>query len=170
MSTEAQTIDTGGTPPAGAAPAGAAAAAGPDWRQVSGGLLMQTPDTGTEPGDFAASWQLVSGRAADASLLADLEFAWRACRAVKSNAILLAAGQASVGIGMGQVNRVDSCRLAVARAGDRAAGLVEGMEAWLWSSRLGCPRLRWPGPGHTRLGTPWLGRARPGGQGRGVAG
>ena len=94
-----------------------------DWRQVSGGMLMQTPDTGAEPGDFAANWQLVAGAAADASLLADLEFAWRACRAVKSNAILLAAGLASVGIGMGQVNRVDSCRLAVTRAGDRAVGL-----------------------------------------------
>ena len=53
-------------------------------------------------------------------MLADLAFAWRACRAVKSNAILLASGGASVGVGMGQVNRVDSCRLAVERAGDRA--------------------------------------------------
>jgi phosphoribosylaminoimidazolecarboxamide formyltransferase/IMP cyclohydrolase len=103
---------------------------GPDWRQVSGGMLMQTPDTGTEPGDFAANWRLVAGAAADASLLADLEFAWRACRAVKSNAILLAAGQASVGIGMGQVNRVDSCRLAVTRAGDRAVGSAAASDAF----------------------------------------
>jgi phosphoribosylaminoimidazolecarboxamide formyltransferase / IMP cyclohydrolase len=117
----------------GASAAGAAAAlgwSGPDWRQVSGGLLMQSPDTGTEPGDFAANWQLVAGAAADATLLADLEFAWRACRAVKSNAILLAAGQASVGIGMGQVNRLDSCRLAVARAGDRAAGSAAASDAF----------------------------------------
>ncbi len=91
---------------------------------------MQTPDAGTEPGDFAANWQLVAGAAADASLLADLEFAWRACRAVKSNAILLAAGRASVGIGMGQVNRVDSCRLAVARAGDRAVGSAAASDAF----------------------------------------
>jgi phosphoribosylaminoimidazolecarboxamide formyltransferase / IMP cyclohydrolase len=103
---------------------------GQDWRQVSGGMLMQTPDTGTEPGDFAANWRLVAGAAADATLLADLEFAWRACRAVKSNAILLAASQASVGIGMGQVNRVDSCRLAVARAGDRAAGSAGASDAF----------------------------------------
>ncbi len=103
---------------------------GEDWRQVSGGMLMQTPDTGAEPGDLAASWRLVAGTAADAALLADLEFAWRACRAVKSNAILLAAGQASVGIGMGQVNRVDSCRLAVARAGDRAAGSAGASDAF----------------------------------------
>jgi len=91
---------------------------------------MQTPDTGTEPGDVAANWRLVAGPAADTSLLADLEFAWRACRAVKSNAILLAAGQASVGIGMGQVNRVDSGRLAVSRAGDRAAGSAAASDAF----------------------------------------
>jgi phosphoribosylaminoimidazolecarboxamide formyltransferase / IMP cyclohydrolase len=109
------------------APAGLAAL---EWRQVSGGTLMQSPDTGAEPGDFAANWRLVAGPAADASLLADLEFAWRACRAVKSNAILLAVGQASVGIGMGQVNRVDSCRLAVTRAGDRAVGSAAASDAF----------------------------------------
>ena len=103
---------------------------GHDWRQVSGGMLMQTADTGSEPGDFAANWRLVAGPAADTTLLADLEFAWRACRAVKSNAILLAAGQASVGIGMGQVNRVDSCRLAVTRAGDRAVGSAGASDAF----------------------------------------
>jgi len=62
--------------------------------------------------------------------LADLEFAWRAARSVKSNAILLAQDGASVGIGMGQVNRVDSCRLAVQRAGDRAAGSVAASDAF----------------------------------------
>ena len=104
--------------------------AGPDWRQVSGGLLMQTPDTGQEPGDNAGNWKLVAGAPATPEVLADLEFAWRACRAVKSNAILLASGQASVGIGMGQVNRVDSCRLAVTRAGERAAGSVAASDAF----------------------------------------
>ena len=108
----------------------AGGAGGQDWRQVSGGLLMQTADAAVEPGDSAANWQLVAGPAADARLLTDLEFAWRACRAVKSNAILLATGQASVGIGMGQVNRVDSCRLAVARAGDRAAGSAAASDAF----------------------------------------
>ena len=63
-------------------------------------------------------------------MLADLAFAWRACRAVKSNAILLAADGASVGVGMGQVNRVDSCRLAVERAGERAAGSVAASDAF----------------------------------------
>ena len=65
-----------------------------------------------------------------AEVLADLAFAWKACRAVKSNAILLASDGASVGVGMGQVNRVDSCRLAVSRAGDRAAGSVAASDAF----------------------------------------
>jgi phosphoribosylaminoimidazolecarboxamide formyltransferase / IMP cyclohydrolase len=118
--------------PLPAAPSAASAfgGAGPDWRQVSGGLLMQTPDIGTEPGDSAVNWRLVAGPAAGTDVLADLEFAWRACRAVKSNAILLASGLASVGIGMGQVNRVDSCRLAVTRAGDRADGSVAASDAF----------------------------------------
>ena len=110
--------------------AGSIGGAGLDWRQVSGGTLMQTSDTGTEPGDSAASWRLVAGPTPDAGVLADLEFAWRACRAVKSNAILLASGLASVGVGMGQVNRVDSCRLAVTRAGDRAEGSVAASDAF----------------------------------------
>ena len=76
------------------------------------------------PGDDPASWTLAAGEAVDEAALADLDFAWKACRAVKSNAILLAAGGASVGVGMGQVNRVDSCKLAVERAGERAAGSV----------------------------------------------
>ncbi len=101
-----------------------------EWRMVSGGLLMQTADSGVEPGDFAVSWELKTGTPVNAEVLADLEFAWRACRSVKSNAILLATGQASVGIGMGQVNRVDSCRLAVARAGERAIGSVAASDAF----------------------------------------
>ena len=106
--------------------------AGParEWRPVSGGLLMQTADSGAEPADFAPSWELKAGTPAGEETLADLEFAWRACRAVKSNAILLAAGQASTGIGMGQVNRVDSCRLAVARAGELAAESVAASDAF----------------------------------------
>jgi phosphoribosylaminoimidazolecarboxamide formyltransferase/IMP cyclohydrolase len=99
-------------------------------RPVSGGLLMQTADRIDAPGDDPASWTLAAGEAADAATLADLEFAWRAIRAVKSNAILLARDGATVGIGMGQVNRVDSCRLAVARAGDRAAGSVGASDAF----------------------------------------
>jgi len=101
-----------------------------EWRQVSGGILAQSADRVSEPGDDPASWQLKAGSPVDAGLLADLAFAWKACRAVKSNAILLASGGASVGIGMGQVNRVDSARLAVMRAGDRAAGSVGASDAY----------------------------------------
>ena len=106
--------------------------AGPavESRPVTGGLLMQTADKVAEPGDDPANWQLVAGDPAPADVLADLAFAWKACRSVKSNAILLAAGRASVGVGMGQVNRVDAARLAVARAGDRAAGAVAASDAY----------------------------------------
>jgi phosphoribosylaminoimidazolecarboxamide formyltransferase / IMP cyclohydrolase len=107
-----------------------AAVHGTEWRRISGGLLMQDADTGAEPGDEAAGWQLAAGAPVGEDELADLEFAWKACRCVKSNAILLAAGRASVGVGMGQVNRVDSCRLAVTRAGERAAGSVAASDAY----------------------------------------
>ncbi len=101
-----------------------------EWRQVSGGLLTQTTDGVDQPGDDPAHWELKTGVVLDELTLADLGFAWRACRSVKSNAILLASGGASVGIGMGQVNRVDSCRLAVARAGDRSVGSVCASDAY----------------------------------------
>jgi phosphoribosylaminoimidazolecarboxamide formyltransferase/IMP cyclohydrolase len=97
-------------------------------RQVSGGALIQDSD-GFENLD-TSKWQLVTGNAADSALLADLEFAWRASRGVKSNAILLAKDLAAVGIGMGQVNRLDSCRLAVSRAGDRVVGSVAASDAF----------------------------------------
>ncbi len=107
-----------------------ATAARPEWRQLDGGLLAQSPDLIDAPGDDPAGWELKAGPPADRQTLADLAFAWRACRSVKSNAILLASGGASVGVGMGQVNRVDSARLAVARAGDRAAGAVAASDAY----------------------------------------
>jgi phosphoribosylaminoimidazolecarboxamide formyltransferase/IMP cyclohydrolase len=92
-----------------------------EYKQISGGVLVQQADA-FPGGSISGSWQLVAGEAADAATLADLEFAWRACRSVKSNAILLASGGASVGVGMGQVNRVDSCHLAVERANSLAEG------------------------------------------------
>jgi phosphoribosylaminoimidazolecarboxamide formyltransferase/IMP cyclohydrolase len=101
-----------------------------EFRPVTGGLLAQSWDRVDAPGDDPANWELKAGAAADAATLADLAFAWRACRSVKSNAILLAADGASVGVGMGQVNRVDSARLAVARAGKRAAGSVAASDAF----------------------------------------
>ena len=133
-------------PPLGGAsgPPGARASSGPpgpsgplggplaslEWRQVTGGILLQSVDRVGEPGDDPANWQLKAGPAATQEQLADLAFAWKACRSVKSNAILLASGGASVGVGMGQVNRVDSARLAVMRAGDRAAGSVAASDAY----------------------------------------
>jgi phosphoribosylaminoimidazolecarboxamide formyltransferase / IMP cyclohydrolase len=97
-------------------------------KQISGGFLVQDADRFT---NFDQStWTLVAGEPADDATLADLAFAWKACRAVKSNAILLASQGASVGVGMGQVNRVDSCHLAVNRAGDRAAGSVAASDAF----------------------------------------
>ena len=102
-----------------------------ELRQVSGGMLLQQSDRLDSPGDDSSTWTLAAGEAADDAVLADLEFAWRAVRAVRSNAILLARDGASVGIGMGQVNRVDSCRLAVERAGpDRARGAVAASDAF----------------------------------------
>ena len=101
-----------------------------EWRQVTGGMLLQSADRVDEPGDDPAHWQLKAGEPVSLEMLADLAFAWKACRSVKSNAILLAAGGASVGVGMGQVNRVDSARLAVQRAGDRAAGSVAASDAY----------------------------------------
>jgi phosphoribosylaminoimidazolecarboxamide formyltransferase / IMP cyclohydrolase len=103
---------------------------GAEIRPISGGLLMQQRDGVDAPGDDPETWALATGEAASPEVLADLAFAWKACRAAKSNAILLAKDGASVGIGMGQVNRVDSCRLAVSRAGDRAAGSVAASDAF----------------------------------------
>ena len=101
-----------------------------EWKQVGGGVLAQTADRIDTPGDDPTGWALAAGEAADEATLADLAFAWRAVRAVKSNAILLAANGATVGIGMGQVNRVDAARLAVARAADRAKGSVAASDAY----------------------------------------
>ena len=101
-----------------------------EMRSVSGGILLQELDEINAPGDSPSSWKLVAGPQVSSETLKDLEFAWRAVRAVKSNAILLAKDGASVGVGMGQVNRVDSAELAVKRAGNRAAGSVASSDAF----------------------------------------
>ncbi len=101
-----------------------------EFRGISGGILAQRRDEIDAPGDDPSTWTLAAGHAIDPDTLADLDFAWRACRSVKSNAILLARHGASVGIGMGQVNRVDAARLAVERAGDRAEGSVAASDAF----------------------------------------
>ena len=99
-------------------------------RVISGGALVQSIDRVDAEGDESSTWTLAAGDPVDAATLADLEFAWRACRSVKSNAILLAKDGAAVGVGMGQVNRVDSARLSVERAGERAAGSVAASDAF----------------------------------------
>jgi len=99
-------------------------------KQISGGVLVQQRDSLDADGDVVAGWTKACGADADEQTLRDLLFAWRACRAVKSNAILLAQSGATVGVGMGQVNRVDSARLAVQRAGDRVTGAVAASDAF----------------------------------------
>jgi phosphoribosylaminoimidazolecarboxamide formyltransferase/IMP cyclohydrolase len=107
-----------------------------ETRPISGGLLMQATDRFQADGDAPENWTLATGEAASPEVLADLSFAWRAVRAAKSNAILLAKDGAAVGIGMGQVNRVDSCRLSVERANtladgaERARGAVAASDAF----------------------------------------
>ncbi len=101
-----------------------------EMRPVTGGVLLQEIDLIDAPGDRPTNWKQVSGAAVDAATMKELEFAWRSVRAVKSNAILLSSNAASVGIGMGQVNRVDAARLAVTRAGDRVKGSVAASDAF----------------------------------------
>ncbi len=101
-----------------------------EMRPVSGGILVQQTDLINAEGDAAKNWKQVTGAPVSSDVLADLQFAWRAVRAVKSNAILLASDGAAVGIGMGQVNRVDSAKLAVDRAGDRVRGSVAASDAF----------------------------------------
>ena len=102
-----------------------------ETRPVSGGLLMQVRDSLQADGDEPSGWTLAAGTPAHEQRMRDLAFAWRACRSVKSNAILLAAEGASVGVGMGQVSRVDSAKLAVMRAGaERARGSVAASDAF----------------------------------------
>ncbi|MGY0069305.1 bifunctional phosphoribosylaminoimidazolecarboxamide formyltransferase/IMP cyclohydrolase [Streptomyces sp. QTS137] len=108
-----------------------APAAPVEVKPIDGGALLQVTDRLQAEGDDPANWTLASGEALSEAELAELAFAWRACRAVKSNAILLAKDGASVGVGMGQVNRVDSAKLAVERAGaERAAGSFAASDAF----------------------------------------
>ena len=101
-----------------------------ELRSITGGLLIQDSDLIDASGDDSANWQQVCGGEISAQVKSDLEFAWRSVRSVKSNAILLAKSGASVGVGMGQVNRVDSAKLAVARAGERAKNSVAASDAF----------------------------------------
>lgn len=101
-----------------------------EFRPVFGGTLIQQTDLVDAAGDYSKNWVKACGPDVSDELLSDLAFAWRAVRSVKSNAILLAKSTASVGVGMGQVNRVDSAKLAVDRAGDRVVGSVAASDAF----------------------------------------
>ena len=101
-----------------------------EWRPITGGLLIQDSDLIDASGDLSENWQQVCGGEISAQVKSDLEFAWRSVRSVKSNGILLAKSGASVGVGMGQVNRVDSAKLAVARAGERSQNSVAASDAF----------------------------------------
>ncbi|MGH3744183.1 MAG: bifunctional phosphoribosylaminoimidazolecarboxamide formyltransferase/IMP cyclohydrolase, partial [Mycobacteriales bacterium] len=106
------------------------APAATEVKQISGGVLVQEADRIDAAGDDPVNWSLQAGAALDPEALVDLAFAWRAARSVKSNAVLLAKDRATVGVGMGQVNRVDAAKLAVMRAGDRAKGSYAASDAY----------------------------------------
>lgn len=99
----------------------------PGVRSITGGLLLQDEDS--QPDD-RESWTIVTRSRPSSATMAELRFAWEACRAVRSNAITLAKERMLVGVGPGQPNRLDSVRLAVQRAGPRAAGSVMASDAF----------------------------------------
>ncbi|MGQ9585253.1 MAG: bifunctional phosphoribosylaminoimidazolecarboxamide formyltransferase/IMP cyclohydrolase [Anaerolineae bacterium] len=96
-------------------------------RSVRGGLLLQEPDPCQ---DDPADWRVVTEREPTAQEWRALEFGWRAVAHVKSNAIVLCDGDALLGVGAGQMSRVDAVRLAVAKAGERARGAVLASDAF----------------------------------------
>jgi len=96
-------------------------------RSVTGGLLVQHADVGDEPWD---DWRVVTSTQPDEDTLVDLRFAWTVCKHTKSNAIVLAKDQQLVGVGAGQMSRVDSVRLAVERSGERHTGAVLASDAF----------------------------------------
>jgi phosphoribosylaminoimidazolecarboxamide formyltransferase/IMP cyclohydrolase len=96
-------------------------AAGLDYKRVNGGLLVQDR---LSMSFREEDWGVVTERQPTATELDDMRFAWRVCAAVKSNAIVLARGGATLGIGAGQMSRVDSSRIAVMKAADQKADLA----------------------------------------------
>ena len=99
-----------------------------DLRLVSGGALLQTADAIEED---PASWNVVTERVPTERELADLAFAWRVCKHIKSNAIVLGKDNTLVGMGTGQPNRVTSIRLAIETAGDKVAGSALASDAYM---------------------------------------
>jgi phosphoribosylaminoimidazolecarboxamide formyltransferase/IMP cyclohydrolase len=97
------------------------------YRQIDGGMLAQTAD---DLADDMSQWQVVTAKKPSPELLADLEFAWAVCRHVKSNAIVIAKSQALVGVGAGQMSRVDSVEIAIRKGGAATSGCVLASDAF----------------------------------------
>jgi phosphoribosylaminoimidazolecarboxamide formyltransferase/IMP cyclohydrolase len=100
---------------------------GLDYRRVDGGLLVQTRDVGDDKPD---EWKVVTKRKPTEDEFHALWFAWLVCKHVKSNAIVLARGMQVVGVGAGQMSRIDSTQIAVRKAGDRVKGSVLASDAF----------------------------------------
>jgi phosphoribosylaminoimidazolecarboxamide formyltransferase/IMP cyclohydrolase len=98
-----------------------------EYRRVTGGLLVQDRDDQADPEE---EWKVVTQRSPTEAQWRDLRFAWQVCKHVKSNAILLAQGGAVVGVGAGQMSRLDSAQIAVQKAGARARGAVAASDAF----------------------------------------
>ena len=102
-------------------------AGGKDFRRIHGGLLAQDYDT--DPYDRSA-WSVATAKEPTDAQWDDLLFAWKVCKHVKSNAIVLVKDKATVGVGAGQMSRVDSAMIAVEKAGGRAAGCSVASDAF----------------------------------------
>jgi phosphoribosylaminoimidazolecarboxamide formyltransferase/IMP cyclohydrolase len=98
-----------------------------EYRQISGGMLCQTAD---DLPDDETGWKIVTEKHPSDSQSSDLRFAWTVCRFVKSNAIVLAKEGMLVGVGAGQMSRVDSVEIALKKAGDRVRGAVLASDAF----------------------------------------
>jgi phosphoribosylaminoimidazolecarboxamide formyltransferase/IMP cyclohydrolase len=108
-------------------PAANSTVAARDFRRIAGGLLMQDRDIQPDQSD---EWKCVTDREPTAEELADLEFAWQVCKHVKSNAILFAKAGSVVGVGAGQMSRLDSAFIAAHKAGERSQGSVVASDAF----------------------------------------
>ncbi len=104
-----------------------ARAAGRDYRGVSGGILVQNID---EEADPESEWKVVTARAPTEAELGDLRFAWSVCRHVKSNAIVFVNEGMVIGVGAGQMSRVDSAMIAVQKSEGRSAGAAVASDAF----------------------------------------
>ena len=100
---------------------------GEEFRSINSGFIKQSIDHGDPKG---TEWKVVSKRQPTKKELVSLKFAWKACQHVKSNAIVFVQGEATVGIGGGQPNRVDCVRIAKERAGEKSIGSVMASDAF----------------------------------------